>query len=275
MISIILPASNEDALIGNCLTALLASADELKAQVIVVANGCSDDTADVARGFSDHAVARGWSLEVIERKQGGKLAALNSGDTASRYPIRVYLDADVIMSPQLLSGLYSVLNRDVAAYASGQVQIAHPQNRISRAYARIYAQVPFMTTGVPGCGLFAVNGQGRARWDAFPDIISDDTFVRLSFRPEERHLVPASYEWPIVEGLRNLLKVRRRQDTGVTEIRTKYPELLQNDDKPTFSKGHILRLALRDPIGFAVYSGVGLWARLGADKIDQAWSRGR
>ena len=59
MLSVIIPASNEAGYIGACLTALFASGP-LGAEVIVVANGCRDATAEVARGFADHATAAGW-----------------------------------------------------------------------------------------------------------------------------------------------------------------------------------------------------------------------
>ena len=51
MLSVILPASNEEAWIGGCLEALFAS-EPIEAEVIVVANGCHDRTAEVARGFA-------------------------------------------------------------------------------------------------------------------------------------------------------------------------------------------------------------------------------
>ncbi|MDJ0820363.1 MAG: glycosyltransferase [Paracoccaceae bacterium] len=273
-VSVILPASNEAALIGGCLQALCASVWEGVAEVIVVANGCVDDTADVARGWAGAFAARGWDLQVIERAEGNKLAALNAGDAAASAGIRVYLDADVTVSPGLLGQLHEALATETPRYASGQVQIAPPQSWASRAYARIYAQVPFMRQGVPGCGVFAVNAAGRARWGAFPDIISDDTFVRLSFAPEERIGVPSPYAWPLVEGLAALIRVRRRQDAGVQEVAQKFPQLTRNDDKPPFPLAAKLRLALRDPIGFAVYAGVALAVRLSPARA-QSWSRGR
>lgn len=274
MLSIIIPANNEAALIGRCLAAVLASQGPTAAEIIVVANGCRDATAEVARGFGPQAGERGWRLAVLELAEGGKMGALNAGDAAAEYPMRAYLDADVVVSPALMGQLCDVLDRPGPAYASGKVVIAPAASRASRAYGRIYAQVPFMTHGVPGCGLYAVNGPGRARWGAFPGIISDDTFVRLSFAPAERFAVPASYRWPLVEGLGNLLKVRRRQDAGVAEIARTFPALMANDDKPRFGAAKALGMALRDPTGFALYAGVGLVARLGRSRPG-GWSRGR
>lgn len=275
-VSVILPACNESALIGACLKALLASdwpGDTPAPEVIVVANGCVDDTAARARGAIDGFAARGWRLRVIERAEGGKLAALNAGDAEALSGIRIYLDADVTVSKALLAQLYAALSRPGARYASGRLRItAH--GWAARAYARTWRQVPFMSDGVPGCGVFAVNAEGRARWPEFPDVISDDTFVRLSFTPEERASVPAYYEWPIAEGLAALVRVRRRQDAGVAQVGKLYPRLLGNDDKLPLSAIGKLRMALRDPIGFAVYSGVALLVRL-TPQAHPEWSRSR
>jgi hypothetical protein len=131
-----------------------------------------------------------------------------------------------------------------------------------------------MAHGVPGCGVFAVNAPGRARWGTFPQIISDDTFVRLSFAPLERHGVPAPYDWPIAEGFGALVRVRRRQDAGVEEIERLYPDLLSNDDKPAFPLSQKLGMALRDPLGFMVYSAVALAVKLTKSRAS-GWSRGR
>ncbi|MBR9650565.1 glycosyltransferase [Thalassovita aquimarina] len=274
MISIIIPANNEGPLIGACLTSLLASdMAEGGMEIVVVANGCSDDTADRARAFSQQVRAKGWGFEVIEMAEGCKLGALNAGDLVATGSSRAYLDADVTVSPDLMRQIAEALDTDAPRYASGQVRIPMPESGASRAYRAFYLTVPFMTDGVPGCGLFAMNAAGRARWDAFPDIISDDTFARLSFAPEERVLVPAPYDWPLVEGFGNLVKVRRRQNIGVAEIATKYPDLLRNDDKRRYGTGRLIATILRHPLGFAVYALVALVVKIGPN--NSGWSRGR
>lgn len=271
-LSIIVPAHNEAEVIEPCLKAVAESSGAVRAEVIVVANGCTDNTAGLAGRWQERFAARGWSLRVIELAQGSKIAALNAGDAVACGTVRAYLDADVVVDADLMAQLSAALAGRAPGYASGTIAIPAPRNGISRAYRRIYTQVPFMTHGVPGCGLYAVNAAGRARWEAWPDIIADDTFARLQFRPDERHRVPARFHWPLVDGWRALVRVRRRQNEGVREVSARFPELLKNDDKRALPVMAKLRMALRDPLGFATYAGVSLATRLGRN---QSWDRGR
>jgi glycosyltransferase involved in cell wall biosynthesis len=273
MISVIIPASNEARILPACLDALLTSTTpHVGVEVVVVSNGSRDATAEVARSFGEPMRAGGWELTVLDLPEGGKLGALNAGDRAARGDVRVYLDADVTVSPRLLAGIGRVLDRSEPAYASGQ-PVIRARGPVSQAYARLWARVPFMTAGVPGCGLFAVNATGRARWDTWPAIIADDLFARLNFAPHERHLVHEPYDWPIAEGFSALTRVRRRQDRGAAEVAERFPHLLANEDKVPLGTGGLAGLAWRDPLGFLAYAGVALAVR--ARRADGAWVRGR
>lgn len=272
-ISVVIPASNEARLLPACLGALLASEPpHLGVEVVVVSNGSRDGTAEVARSHEGQLAAKGWAFQVLDLTQGGKLRALNAGDLAARGALRAYLDADVTVAPRLLAGLARVLNRPAAAYASGQIVI-RARGPASRAYARLWARVPFMTRGVPGCGLFAVNAPGRARWGEWPPIIADDLFARLHFAPWERHLVPEPYDWPIAEGIKALIRVRRRQNRGAEEVAERFPHLVANEDKWPIGVAGLAALAIRDPLGFSTYAGVSLAVR--ARRGDGGWSRAR
>jgi len=276
VLSVIVPASNEAGLIGRCLDALLASRFATPApwQLLVVANGCRDDTAMVARGYGEAARARNVDLQVIEVALGNKLNAINVGEGAASGDVLVYIDADVVVSPDLLAELADALSGAAPAYGTGTLAIARADHWESRAYARFWSRLPFVVDGAPGCGVFAVNRAGRARWGAFPAIISDDTFVRLHFTPTERKNVAAAFEWPIVEGFKNLVKVRRRQDVGVTEIAALYPDLLANEQKSRLTPTRLLQLAAADPVGFMVYASVALATKLPA-RSQEKWVRGR
>lgn len=275
MLSVIIPASNEAGYIGACLDALLRS-DPVPggAEAVVVANGCRDATADVARGFAAQAAAAGWGLRVLDLPQGGKPGALNAGDAAARGDLRAYLDADVVVSPPLMAALAAALAGAAPRYAGGSPEIPRARSAVTRAYARFWQRLPFNRSPAPGYGLFAVNAAGRARWGEFPAIISDDTFVRLQFTPDERVQVAPSYLWPMIEGFGALTRVRRRQDAGVAEIDRLWPGLLSREAKPRLTAGGVLRLALADPAGFAVYAAVTLAVRL-RRQAGGAWARGR
>lgn len=298
-LSVIIPASNEAGWIGPCLDALLAGTPPgIAAEVIVVANGCHDATADQARARAGAAAAAGWGLQVIDRPEPGKPGALNAGDAAARGGVRVYLDADVIVSPDLLAQLVAALvplnakatarraadppfdpapdlpsDAEVARYATGTVTIPHARSAISRAYGHFWQRLPFARAAAPGYGLFAMNAAGRARWDEWPPIIADDMFARLHFAPAERVQVPATYAWPLVEGFARLIRVRRRQNAGMRELAADWPQLLPNAAVPRAGPGAIARAALAAPAGFIIYVAVALAVRIGRNR--NPWARGR
>lgn len=260
-LSVIIPASNEAGWIGACLAAVLAS-DPVPggAEVIVVANGCHDRTADIARAAR---VPPGWHLVVQELALGSKPAALNAGDAGARGRVKAWLDADCVVSPGVMAGLAAALSTEQARYAGATPVIPRAKSPFTRAYARFWQRLPFANSVAPGFGLYAVNPAGRARWAGFPDLISDDTFVRLQFDPGERVQIPARYDWPMVEGFRALVRVRRRQDQGVRDLEQAWPGILSREGRAGTGAVQILRLAGRDPLGFAVYATVALavWLR--------------
>jgi glycosyltransferase involved in cell wall biosynthesis len=274
LISVIIPASNEESYLPDCLASLLASEPpHLEVEVIVVSNGSRDRTAEVAGSFERAMAAKGWGLTVLDLTEGSKRKALNAGDAAARGELRVYMDADMTVSPRLLAGLARAVDRPEAAYAGGLPSPLQPSTAALRAYTRLWTRLPFMVNGVPGCGLSAVNGPGRARWGDWPQIIADDLFARLNFAPWERHLVPEPYSFPMASDLPALVRVRRRQDRGVSEVATTFPDLAANEDKGRMSLSGAVALLKRDPIGFLVYAGVSLAVKAGS--WDGTWSRAR
>jgi glycosyltransferase involved in cell wall biosynthesis len=274
-LSVVIAARNEEAYIDTCLRGLLAQQNVAAGpvEVIVAANACTDATVARARAHATAFAARGWRLEVLDLAQGGKLGALAAGEGVARGRALAYLDADVVCDPPLLAQLAAALDTPAPRYATGTLSVARAASPITRAYARIWTRLPFVKSGAVGAGLFAMNRAGRARWGNWPAIISDDTFARLHFTPAERIEVPAHYHWPMVEGFANLVRVRRRQDAGVAEIARLYPALLKNEAKAPLTRSDLLRLALTDPPGLAVYLAVHIAVRLRPASTN--WTRGR
>jgi len=274
LVSVLIPAHNEADYITACLASLFAS--ELPAgglgEALVLANGCTDATVSLAAA---QTAPSHWQLKILDLPEGNKLKALNAGDAEARGKVLIYLDADVTLEPELIGQITTALNCAEARYASGTPTLSQPDSRLTRAYGRFWMRLPFVQKGTPGFGLFAMNRAGRARWQCWPDIIADDTFARLSFAPDERTKLSARYAWPMVEGFRNLTRVRRRQNAGVAELSEKYPDLLANDDKPSLSLTQLFRLLRQDPIGFAAYALVSLAVKSPLFRSAQRWTRGR
>lgn len=262
LLSVIIPASNEETYIDRCLRALFASSPPgIAAEAVVVANGCRDRTAEVAREQKLVAEKAGWQLTVLDMAQGSKPGALNAGDKAAQGDLRVYLDADIVVSADVMAQVVVALQVDHPVYVGATPVIPRAQSAVTRAYGRFWSRLPFAKSVAPGYGLFAVNAAARARWGAFPAIISDDTFVRLQFEPSERVQVPARYDWPMIEGFGALVRVRRRQDAGVRELESLYPGLRDREGKAPLGLRQIARLAAADPVGFATYAAVSLAVR--------------
>ena len=103
MTSIVIAAHNEATVIGRCLDTLLADAHPGEFDVTVVANGCSDRTAEVAGART--------GVRVLDVAQPGKSNALNVGDTAAQGFPRIYLDADINASTEVARALVGALSR--------------------------------------------------------------------------------------------------------------------------------------------------------------------
>lgn len=276
-IVVIIPANNEEAYMAPCLRALLSQTGGVRAHVIVSANACRDRTVEIVQGLETAFAAKGHALVCLDSPMPGKAAALNRAETAIPDSLaalpRAYLDADVLCDPDLLAEIVEVLSVDVPRYATGTITVQRAKTVFTRAYARIWVRLPFVTAGAVGAGFFAVNAAGRRRWTGFPEIIADDTFVRVNFTPAERIEVPARYHWPMVEGAAALVRVRRRQDDGVREVATLHPHLMANEGKPRLGKVAALRIAATDPAGFAAYMLVHVAVRLTRQR--GTWDRGR
>jgi glycosyltransferase involved in cell wall biosynthesis len=203
--SVVIPAYNEAVVIDRCLAALSGVTD---VRVVVVANGCTDDTAQRARKHG---------ADVVEVQRASKAAALNAGDAATGqiFP-RVYLDADVDLELGALKALIDDLSgTDVPAVGMPRLRIdLAGSSWVVRSFYRVYSRLPYLSEGLVGAGCYAVNRAGRERWGQFPDIVADDLFVQGLFLPQERHTVDAACTTHAPRRLGGLLKVRTRTYHG-------------------------------------------------------------
>lgn len=95
MISFVVPAHNEEALLGETLRMLRTSAEKVGEpfEIIVADDASTDRTAEIARGA-------GASVVRIERRQIA--AARNAGARTAQGDVLVFVDADTHVSPETL-----------------------------------------------------------------------------------------------------------------------------------------------------------------------------
>lgn len=281
MLTVIIPSYNEENYITACLNSIISQTnlpENHGIQVIVAANGCKDRTVELAKERVPALEAVGFDFVILDIPYGNKMNAINEAEAQATYETRAFLDADVVISARVLRELIDVLASDAPRYASGTIRIPRPQSIVSRAYAKVWMNLPFVHDGVPGIGLYAVNASGRARWEKFPAIISDDRFVRLQFSPDERYKIKASYDWPLPEGFGNLVNVRHRWSEGNMELAEQFPHLISNDSQRNKTGRNVLGL-LRTPLSSTIFVLIYLVSNIRARQTLNSesvmWRRGR
>ncbi|MGW0808382.1 glycosyltransferase [Nonomuraea sp. NPDC002799] len=182
--SVVIPAHNEEVVIGAGLAALLEEAAPGELDVVVVANACADETA---------ALARAAGVRVIETPVGGKAHALRLGDEACRTFPRLYLDADVVLSTASARALVAALARPgVLACAPVPVLDLARAGWVARRLHRTHDRLVAPGRALAGVGVYALGKEGHARAFPLPDVLSDDGWVHASFLDGERVPVPAA-----------------------------------------------------------------------------------
>ncbi len=260
-VSIIIPAHNESAVIGRCLQTMLLDACEGELEIIVVANGCSDDTVAKAQAVSP-------AIRVIDTATPGKSNALNVGDAAATGFPRFYVDADVQLPIQSIRRVAQILLGGTFLAAAPKINFDLSQrNWLVRAFYDIWFRTPYMKEGMIGSGVYAVSENGRKRWNTIPLITADDAFVRLQFKPVERTVVAdCTFTITPPDSLAGLVKIKTRGHFGNLELKRAHPELFQNEGKP---HGKALRSLALNPLlwpKLAVYTYVRLASRKAAEQ---------
>jgi glycosyltransferase involved in cell wall biosynthesis len=182
VVSIVVPAHNEEAVIATNLRRLLGGSVPGEFDVIVVANACTDDTAASARQVDD--------VRVIETPIPGKPHALRLGDAACKTFPRIYLDADVELDAHSVREL-------VAACAQPEVLACAPApeldltgtGRLVKRVHRVHEALIAPQRALAGAGAYVLTEPGHDRVFPIPDVISDDGLVHASFAPHERVVV--------------------------------------------------------------------------------------
>ena len=276
--SVVIPAHNEAEVIGRCLDALFTGVEPGELEVIVVCNGCGDETATVAR-------SSGHPVRVIELQTASKAAALREGDTAARSFPRLYLDADVVLAGSSARKVAERLNAGAVAARPPVVYSASLSSAPVRSYFRARSHMPSLLGALWGAGVYGLSAAGRGRFGAFPDITADDLWVNLLFELDEVEIVECE---PVVVTVprrtRDLMRVLRRTYKGKTENGVGFSGENRARETTLTTLRDLRQLAASGPAAaldaatFAAFAarvrvGLALGTAVGAGAVAERWER--
>ena len=224
--TILIPAHNEASVIARTLKSIFSGNNKEEFKVIVVCNACTDETASVVAEFCDVAL--------IETDKASKVNALNLGDEkVDDGDIRVYMDADIVMTSSGIVTMVTTLNDENLLAVSPNVKMEYSESSwLVRAYYDIWLQLPYVKKGFMGGGVYALSAEGRKRFDRFPDVISDDGFIRSLFDASEVKRVNNVYSLVYApKTFLGLIKIKTRSRFGQYDLLAKFPEMQREDKK--------------------------------------------
>lgn len=279
--SVVIPAHDEEHAVPRLLASLLEQdLGDLRLEVAVVVNGSSDATAEAAACHVDRFAEHGHRLVVTEIPTASKADALNQGDLEVTAFPRVYLDADIRLSADAVRRTVEELAAvDTPMLAAPRIQVADSTPSVTRRYGRVWAELPYVRSHVPGVGFYAVNEAGRRRWWRFPTrVAADDKFVRLHFDQDEALVIDdASFTIFLPERVGEMLRVRGRWSSLNRELTRNCPGLDQRDESRWRSSARHLashRSTWPDvPAFLGVWSASWVFSLLRTAGFGQRWSR--
>jgi len=238
-IAVIIPAHNEALVIGRCLEALRTGTGPSDLEIVVVCNGCNDDTAERARTADS-------GIRVVETSVASKAHALNAGEAMVKGFPRFYVDADVVITADAIRSIASRLDDDVLAASPTMEMDLSRSSWPVRAYYRIWTGLPYVREGMMGVGVYALSEEGRRRFDEFPDVISDDGYVRMLFGPTERSRVDdAKVRVTAPRRFDDLLRIKSRSRLGLYQLHTRYAGISSREQRSKSYRGAAGTVALR------------------------------
>ncbi|HEX8345778.1 MAG TPA: bifunctional polysaccharide deacetylase/glycosyltransferase family 2 protein, partial [Actinoplanes sp.] len=124
-VSVVVPAYNEREGIATAVRSL-ATGDHPGVEVVVVDDGSTDGTADIARGLGLP------NVRVIQVPNGGKSSALNIGVAAASHDLIVMVDGDTVFEPDSVRRLVQPLADPRVGAVAGNVKVGNRRSVVAR-----------------------------------------------------------------------------------------------------------------------------------------------
>jgi glycosyltransferase involved in cell wall biosynthesis len=252
-------AWNEEDSIGACLESVFRQSlfsklheQKLTCEIICLANGCTDDTANVAqRGFDaharDHPFKNSFTCRLVNLAERGKLNAWNvfvHQLSAPQAQVLCLMDADILIHhPDTLWNMLAVLRQHPQAV----IAVDQPLKDISfKTKPSVLERMSLATSSMTQAGTAKVTGQlyciraTAARNIFLPKdlaacedgfiktVISTDFLTRPASAARIMQAADASHVFEAYSSLGDILKNQKRQMIGQTIVHVLVDKYLQH-----------------------------------------------
>lgn len=222
-ISIIIPAHNEQLLITKTLNFILKDGVVTECNIIVVANGCHDNTVNNVNAFIHEQASALQSkqiiIEVLDVEKASKTNAINIGLSHAPAGVKVLLDADINISGQHLLNLVNCLSEKVLAVSPKLNYDTSQSSRLVKWYyaiaaASLYNQAHRISN------VIALTEVAQQKMGNLPNVIADDEYIRRRFHHSEYQVIKtACFTFKCPKDIFNLLNVLTRVERGNLQLR--------------------------------------------------------
>lgn len=134
LVSVIIPAHNEESVIARAIGAVLEN-KYAKKEVIVVSDNSTDNTAKIASGY-------GRKVRVIEVDKRCASGARNAGAKAAKGDVLAFVDADQIMAPTYLSAVAKGYTSGLRIMGVRRIKKVEGSGLVSRYFQKLWGAMP-------------------------------------------------------------------------------------------------------------------------------------
>ena len=235
-VSIIIPAYNEAALISETLTFLLADQCLTHVEIVIVCNGCVDQTADKVRLFiaeyADFLNTKAISVVIIETEKASKTNAINIGIKQSSFAFYVLLDADILINgSDILTLVEELTDRKLKAISPSIVFDFSQSSFWVRQYYQVASQ-SYYNVDYRLSNVIALSASGVEKIGVLPELIADDDYIRKQFLPAEIAVSKqCEYRFVCAKTFSSLFQVLTRVERGNMQLAS-YPHQVKQLERP-------------------------------------------
>ncbi len=183
-LTVLIPAFNEEKVIGKTIRSLLASDYPARLEILVIDDGSTDSTADRVREIADRKV------RLVCQKNAGKATALQHGVNEAENEILIFVDADTQFEKDAIRKLAGPFQNPEIGAVSGHARVGNLRTFLARCQdleyvcgfnldRRAYAFWNCITVA-PGA-ISAIRKQAIRAAEGFScDTLAEDTDLTLS-----------------------------------------------------------------------------------------------